>query len=140
MLKIKKLHPDAFIPRRSNESDAGLDLVSVTDITIPPLGRAAVSTGIAVAIPEGHAGLIWPRSGLAVKNGINVLAGVVDAGYRGEVKVVLHNTDTKFDYRVEKGARIAQLIVQYVVTHRIVEVAELDDTDRGEGGFGSTGV
>jgi len=140
MIKVKKLHPDAFVPQRSNETDAGLDLVSLVDMIIPPLRRVTVSTGISVAIPEGHAGLVWPRSGLAVKHGIDTMAGVIDSGYRGEVKVVLYNTDEHFDFQVEKGARIAQLVIQPIVSCSAIEVSELDDTDRGEDGFGSSGV
>lgn len=140
MIEVLKLHPDAVIPVTANPTDAGYDLTAIADAVIPTLGRAVVGTGIAVAIPAGHVGLIWPRSGLAVKSGINVLAGVIDSGYRGEVKVALHNTDYETDVVIRKGDRIAQLLVQAVVTLPMVEVGQLSDSDRGENGFGSTGA
>ena len=140
MIEVMKLHHDAVIPVTANPTDAGYDLTAIADAIIPTLGRSVVGTGIAVAIPSGHVGLIWPRSGLAVKSGGNVLAGVIDSGYRGEVKVALHHTDYETDVVIRKGDRIAQLLVQPVVTLPMVEVGQLSDSDRGENGFGSTGA
>ena len=138
-MKVKKLHPNAVIPKRAHPSDAGLDLVSIEQVEIPPLKRAVIRTGIAIELPSNSAGLIWPRSGMAVRGGINVLAGVVDAAFRGEIGVVLHNTDPYSPYTVNAGDKVAQLLVQQVMLVDCVEVENLGDTARGEGGFGSTG-
>jgi len=125
---------------RTNLSDAGSDIRSSEDVTIPPLRRATVSTGVRLKIPEGYYGRIGPRSGLAHKYGIDVLAGVVDSAYRGEIKVILHNTDKNEEFRVSAGDRIAQLIVEKHYNFKFVEVEELDSTQRGAGGFGSSGI
>ena len=138
-IKIKKISTDATTPTRSNLSDAGWDLYSSQDTRyIQPGHRVLVKTGIAMEIPEGFAGLIWPRSGLAVKNGIDVFAGVVDAGYRGDVGVCLFNSSAQ-EVQIKQGDRIAQILFQSIPQFRIVEATELTDTNRGSGGFGSTG-
>jgi dUTP pyrophosphatase len=139
MIKIKKLHELALIPKRNTSTDAGADLYSVQDLVIPPLSRALVSTGISIEIPEGFYGRIAPRSGLAVKNGIDVLAGVCDSSYRGEIKVVLINTDTEIPFEVTYGDKIAQLIIEQHFNFNFIEVEELDSSERGESGFGSSG-
>lgn len=138
-MNIKKLHPDAIIPTRANPTDAGFDLYALDDSVAWPRKRVLVPTGIAMAIPEGHVGLIWPRSGLAVKHGIDVLAGVVDSGYHGEIKVLLQNTDPDLVHKIHKGDRIAQILIQPIVTPELVEVDDLGETGRGADGFGSTG-
>ncbi len=138
----KRLHPDAIVPAYANEGDAGCDLVAVESCTIKARGgRALVSTGIAVAIPEGHGGFVLPRSGLASRHGVTLAnaPGLIDAGYRGEVKVALVNLDPDHDYEVEKGDRIAQLVVMAVTSSHVVVVDELPHSTRGEGGFGSSG-
>jgi dUTP pyrophosphatase len=126
------------IPEYASGGSAGADLRSATGVEIPPGGRAAVPTGIALALPAGHVGLIWPRSGLALRHGIDTLAGVVDSDYRGEVRVVLvnHGTET---VRIEPGDRVAQLLVQRVERATFAGVETLSETTRGVGGFGSTG-
>lgn len=124
---------------RANLSDAGADMRASEDVAIPPLGRATVPTGVRLKIPEGYYGRIAPRSGLAHKYGVDVLAGVVDSSYRGEIRVILHNTDKNEEFRVYAGDRIAQLIVEKHYNFEFVEVEELDSTERGAGGFGSSG-
>jgi dUTP pyrophosphatase len=124
---------------RANPSDAGIDIRSAEDAVIQPLGRATVPTGLRLQIPEGYYGRIAPRSGLAHNFGIDVLAGVVDSSYRGEIKVILHNTDKEEAFRVSMGDRIAQLIIEKHYNPDFVEVEDLDSTDRGSGGFGSSG-
>jgi dUTP pyrophosphatase len=137
---VKRLHEGATLPARAYEGDAGLDLASCERVELGPGERAVVSTGLAVAIPEGHAGFVQPRSGLASRHGISVLnsPGLVDRGYRGEVKVVLLNTDRNERFVVEPGMRIAQLVVVPVAAPELVEVEELPDSERGERGFGSS--
>ena len=137
-LLIKKLDDEAIVPTKANHNDAGFDLYSVIDTVIDPDSREVVKTGISMAIPEGHAGLIWPRSGMAVKQGVDVFAGVVDSGYRGEVMVCLYNSSSS-PVEISKGDRIAQMLIQPVPLVRIAEVSNLDDTSRGGGGFGSSG-
>ena len=126
------------LPEYSTTGAAGADLRASEPALIAPGARAAVPTGLRLQIPPGHAGLVWPRSGLAVRHGIDTLAGVVDSDYRGEVKVVLVNHG-EHPFRVEKGDRIAQLLVQRVERAAFAAVASVDVTDRGEGGFGSSG-
>ena len=141
-LQIKQLTPDAVVPTYAHEGDAGMDLRASEEATIPGGGRVLVGTGIAIALPHGHVGLVHPRSGLAAKHGITVLnaPGTIDAGYRGEVKVILLNTSDEA-FNVAIGDRIAQLVVQKVEHPAVKVVALLDgDTARGAGGFGSTGV
>ncbi|HEX3455403.1 MAG TPA: dUTP diphosphatase [Gaiellaceae bacterium] len=141
-LAIRRLRDDAALPERAYPGDAGLDLVACERVTLEPGSRAVVSTGIAVAIPDGHAGLVVPRSGLAARHGIGIVnaPGLVDAGYRGEVRVVLVNTDRSESFVVEPGMRIAQLVVVPVALAAPVEVDELPETERGVAGFGSSGA
>ena len=139
-LPLKRLRPDAVLPARAYDGDAGLDLSACERIELAPGARAVVGTGLAVAIPDGHAGFVQPRSGLAARHGIAVVnsPGLVDSGYRGELKVVLLNTDPDEPFVVEPGMRIAQLVVVPVATPVPVEVAELPVSERGERGFGSS--
>jgi len=139
-LPVKRLHAEATLPTRAYEGDAGLDLSACERVELGPGERAVVSTGIAVAIPEGHAGLVLPRSGLAVRHGIGKVnaPGLIDAGYRGELKVVLLNTDRHEPFVVEPGMRIAQLVVVPVAMAEPTEVDELPASERGERGFGSS--
>src|SRR5690348_4431687 len=141
-LLVRRLHPDAHLPAGAYPGDAGLDLASVEDVALGPGERAMVGTGIAVAIPEGHAGFVQPRSGLAARHGITIVnaPGLVDSGYRGELKVVLQNTDRHEPFVVEPGMRIAQLVVLAVPAVAAVEVDELPASERGERGFGSSAV
>jgi dUTP pyrophosphatase len=140
-LPVRRLHPDLPLPAYAHPGDAGADLCAAEDVVLPPGGRATVGTGLAVAVPAGHAAFVHPRSGLAARHGITVVnaPGTVDAGYRGEVRVVLLNTDRHEPFTVHRGDRIAQLVVQPVTAVRFVDVEELPPTPRGEGGFGSTG-
>ena len=138
-LKVQLLCPEGRIPVRSNPSDAGADLFSSESLMIHPGERATVGTCVAMEIPEGFYGRVAPRSGLAAKHGIDVLAGVVDSSYRGEVKVVLLNTDRHNTFHVEKGDRIAQIIIETHFNLPFVERDVLSDSGRGSGGFGSTG-
>lgn len=137
-LKIMKLEEEAILPSKANSNDAGYDLYALEDTTIPSRGRALIRTGIAMAIPDGCVGLIWPRSGLAAKSGIDVLAGVIDSGYRGEICVLLQN-HTDYEYIVRKGNRAAQMLIQQVLSPSILLVDNLDESKRGTGGFGSSG-
>ena len=141
-IPITRIDSDLPLPKYAKEGDAGADLVSNENITLPPRGgRALISTGIAIAIPEGYAGFVQPRSGLAFKHGVTCLntPGLIDSGYRGELKVLLINTDPDTPFEVVKGERIAQLVIQKVESVVFNEVDQLDDSDRGSGGFGSTG-
>jgi dUTP pyrophosphatase len=137
-IKIKKLHPEAVIPFYAYTADAGMDLFASEQIVVPVGGTAIVSTGIAMEIPEGYAGLIWDKSGLAVNHGLKTFGGVIDAGYRGEVKVGIRNFNSR-EYVVTAGSKIAQMVIQKIESPQIVVVDELSDTPRGNGGFGSTG-
>ncbi|HUJ56204.1 MAG TPA: dUTP diphosphatase [Gaiellaceae bacterium] len=141
-LPVKRLRDDAVLPARAYEGDAGLDLVACERAELGPGERAVVPTGLAVAIPEGHAGLVLPRSGLAVRHGIGKVnaPGLIDSGYRGELKVVLLNTDRRETFVVEPGMRIAQLVVVPVALPAVREVEELPRSERGERGFGSSAV
>jgi dUTP pyrophosphatase len=140
-LRFSQLNDAAVVPTRAHPGDAGLDLYSTEPAHLGPGERWSVGTGIAVEIPAGHAGLVLPRSGLAREHGIALVnsPGLIDAGYRGEVRVLLLNTDPAETVRIEAGARIAQLVVTPVVIAEPVEATELSDTARGEGGFGSSG-
>ena len=138
-LLIKKLVAHAVAPMRATEGSAGYDLTSAIDAVIPPNGRLAVSTGIAIGLPEGTYGRIAPRSGLAYKFGIDVVAGVIDADYRSEVKAILYNSGDQ-PFTIKTGDRIAQLVLEVIKIPDVALVLELDDTARGAGGFGSTGV
>jgi dUTP pyrophosphatase len=140
-LRFRRLSAAARPPVQAHEGDAGYDLHAAESVTIEPGERASIGTGIAVAIPEGHAGMVVPRSGLAARHGISVVngPGLIDSGYRGEVRVLLLNTDRTEAFAVEPGDRIAQLVLVAVESGGVEEVAELDETARGVGGFGSTG-
>jgi len=158
-IKINKLHKSAILPTRANDSDAGYDLYAIQDMIVGPMDKAIVPTGISIEIPKGYYGRVAPRSGLAVKNGIDVLAGVIDSGYRGEIGVVLMNLNlpeilfnnnrkssayesafgSKNKFSISKGDRIAQLIIEKCHDIQWVEQG-LSDSERGEGGFGSSGV
>lgn len=141
-LPIKRLDPTVELPTYAYEGDAGLDLRANADVTLAPHERALIPTGLAVAIPEGYAGFVQPRSGLALREGLSMAntPGLIDAHYRGELKVCAVNLDDERPIHVERGERIAQLVVQRVPVVCLVEVDELDETDRGAGGFGSSGV
>jgi dUTP pyrophosphatase len=140
-LPLKRLDPAIELPAYAREADAGLDLRAAHEATLAPGGRSLVGTGLAVAIPAGYAGLVLPRSGLALSHGVTVLnaPGLVDAGYRGELKVLLVNHG-ETPVTVRRGDRIAQLVIQRVERAELIEVGELPMSERGAGGFGSTGV
>jgi dUTP pyrophosphatase len=140
---LVRLDPGVTVPAYAREGDAGADLVAAEDALLAPAGgRALIGTGVAVAIPPGHAGFVLPRSGLALHHGITCLnaPGLIDSGYRGELKVVLVNTDPSQPYQVRRGDRIGQLVVQAVEQVRFTPVDDLPDAARGENGFGSTGA
>jgi dUTP pyrophosphatase len=139
-LPITRLRPDAIVPERAYAGDAGLDLASCERVELGPGERALVGTGLAVAIPEGFAGFVQPRSGLAARHGLSVVnsPGLVDSGYRGELRVVLLNTDTKEPFVIEPGMRVAQLVVLPIPELELVEVDELPASERGVKGFGSS--
>ena len=140
-LKIKLLDSGLAMPRYQHEGDAGLDLSSRIDFTLEPGERATIPTGIAVAIPRGYAGFVLIRSGLAARHGISCVnsPGLIDAGYRGEIAIVMINTDKREPLQIKRGDRIAQLVIQKIEEASLVQVDELDETARGAGGFGSTG-
>jgi len=140
-LRVAKLKAEAVLPTRAHEGDAGLDLYACEAAHIGPGERWSVGTGVAVEIPEGHAGLVLPRSGLAMKHGIALVnaPGLIDAGYRGEIRVLLLNTDPAEIFRVEPGDRIAQLVIAPIAIAEPVEVEVLAESARGDGGFGSSG-
>lgn len=141
-LPIKRLDPSVELPTYAYEGDAGLDLRSNEDVTLAPFERRLVGTGLAIAIPEGYAGFVQPRSGLALREGLSMAntPGLIDAHYRGELKVCAVNLDPEKSIHIDRGERIAQLVIQQVPVVRLEEVDELDATDRGVGGFGSSGV
>ena len=140
-LRFSRLSEAASPPVRAHEGDAGYDLYAAESATLGPGERASVGTGIAVAIPDGHAGLVLPRSGLALRHGISLVnaPGLIDAGYRGELRVLLLNTDRTEAFEIAPGDRIAQLVIARVEAPEVVEVESLDETARGVGGFGSSG-
>ena len=141
-LPVQQLDPDLPLPRYAHHDDAGADLMCAENLTLEPGERRLVSTGLAVAIPEGWVGLVHPRSGLAVKHGVSVVnaPGTVDSGYRGELKVLLLNTDRTESVTFSRGDRIAQLVLQEVAQAEFSPVEELPETVRGAGGFGSSGL
>ena len=142
-IPVVRANADLELPAHATPGDAGVDLRASEDVTIAAGGgRALVPTGISIAIPAGYAGFIQPRSGLAYKHGVTVLnsPGLIDSGYRGELKVLLVNTDPATDFEVNRGERIAQLVIQAYEEVAFVEVESLDDSERGVGGFGSTGT
>jgi dUTP pyrophosphatase len=140
-LAVQRLHPAAVLPTRAHASDAGFDLHAVEAATLGPGERGMVPTGIAIALPEGHAGLVLPRSGLAARHGIALVnaPGLIDEGYRGELRVLLLNTDRTEPFAIAPGDRIAQLVLVRVSVIDAVEVQALEATERGDGGFGSSG-
>ncbi|WP_028264240.1 dUTP diphosphatase [Atopobium fossor] len=141
-LAIKKLDPTVELPAYAYEGDAGLDLRANEDVTLQPFERCLISTGLAIAIPDGYAGFVQPRSGLALREGLSMVntPGLIDAHYRGELKVCAINLDSTNPIYIKRGERIAQLVIQQVPIVTLVEVDKLDATDRGAGGFGSSGV
>jgi dUTP pyrophosphatase len=141
-LPFRRLDPDAVLPERAHPGDAGFDLRSIVDVEVGPGERAMVPTGVAVAIPDGHAGLVLPRSGLASKHGLTMAnaPGLIDAGYRGEVVCAVVNLDRQTPVTIARGDRIAQLVIVAVPDLEPAWVDELPPTSRGEGGFGSTGT
>ena len=149
-IPVTRTHSDLPLPAHARLNDAGVDLLAAEAVTIAPASRAVVSTGLSIAIPAGYGGFVQPRSGLAVKHGITVLnsPGLIDAGYRGEIQIVLLNTDTEVPFKIERGDRIAQLVIQ-AVEHVVFEEVETLPADvvveggpavRGSGGFGHSGV
>jgi|UniRef100_UPI004049347C dUTP pyrophosphatase len=138
---IKRLDPDVPLPQYAKGGDAGADIVSAVDITLAPGERALVPTGISIALPDGYVALVHPRSGLAIKHGVTMVnaPGTVDAGYRGELKLILINHDQKESVSFKRGDRVAQLVIQQVERAEFIEVQELPGSGRGTDGFGSTG-
>ncbi|MGI8712868.1 MAG: dUTP diphosphatase [Solirubrobacteraceae bacterium] len=141
-LRAARLDARARLPSRAHPGDAGLDLHALDAAVLEPGERASIPTGIAVEIPPGHAGLVLPRSGLAMRHGISVVnaPGLIDAGYRGELRVLLLNNDRQSRFELQAGDRIAQLVIVAVALDGVVEVSELSETVRGAGGFGSSGL
>lgn len=141
-LPIKRLDPSIELPQYAYSGDAGLDLRSNADVTIAPFERVLIPTGLALAIPDGYAGFVQPRSGLALRFGLSMAntPGLIDAHFRGELKVIAINLDAHQEISLERGERVAQLVIQKVPVVNLVEVSELDSTDRGDNGFGSSGV
>lgn len=139
-VRIVRLDKDLPLPAYAYEGDAGLDLMSAVDVTLKPLERTAIPTGLAVAIPEGYAGFVQPRSGMAIKRGLSMVntPGLIDSNYRGELKVIAINLDPHEPIAIKRGERIAQLVIQEVPIVSLLEVDFLDDTVRGENGFGSS--
>ena len=142
ILPIKRLDEDVELPSYAYEGDADLDLRSAEDVVLKPFERRLVSTGLAIAIPDGYAGFVQPRSGLALREGLSMAntPGLIDAHYRGELKVCAINLDPEREIHITKGERIAQLVIQKVPRVSLMEVDSLDETDRGVGGFGSSGA
>lgn len=141
-MSLRRLDPGLPLPQYAHTGDAGLDLFSATSVDILPGHRVLIPTGIAVAIPEGHAGFVQPRSGLALRSGLSFVntPGLIDSHYRGEIKLIAINLDPATTISISRGDKVAQLVIQRYEPVEIVEVDELDDTVRGEGGFGSSGV
>ena len=140
-LRVRRLDPELPLPVRAHPADAGLDLHSAESVELPPGRRVLIGTGVAVGIPPGYVGLVHPRSGLAARAGLSIVnaPGTVDSGYTGEIKVNLINLDPCESVHIRRGDRIAQLLVQAVEIWPVVEVSDLDDSERGAAGFGSTG-
>lgn len=141
-VSIKRLDPSVELPAYAYSGDAGLDIRANETVDIPPHERALISTGLAIALPDGYAGFMQPRSGMALKRGLSIAntPGLIDAHYRGELKVIAVNLDPHEMIHIERGERIAQLVIQEVPVVQLIEVDELDETDRGTGGFGSSGA
>ena len=138
LLKVKKLHPDAKIPTYAHPGDAGMDIYSCEEVVLKPQEQVMIHTGIAMEIPDGYVGLVWDKSGLSTKHGLKTLAGVIDAGYRGEISIAMANVGNE-TYTFKKGEKIDQMPIQKVEQAEFAEVNELSLTSRGAGGFGSTG-
>ena len=138
-IPVQKLNENAKVPTYAHPGDAGMDFYALEKTVIAPGERARIGTGIAIAIPKGFVGLVWDKSGLAFKHGITLLAGVVDSGYRGEIQMVVLNTGSE-PHTFEAGDKVAQVLIQPIEHPEVREVTELNDTERGEDGFGSTGV
>jgi len=141
IVQIQRLDKDLPLPEYARPGDAGMDVYSTIDCSLAPGARAVIPTGIAIALPEGYVCLVHPRSGLAAKNGISIVntPGTIDSGYRGEIKVILINTDQSESFEIKRGDRIAQLVFQKFESARFYEVENLPESQRGAGGFGSTG-
>ena len=141
-IKIKLLDKSLPVPAYAHKTDAGIDLYSAIDCVLKPYDRKLIPSGIKLAIPEGYAGFVQPRSGLAIKNGISLVnsPGLIDSGYRGEICIIMINLDKEIDFTIKKGDKICQLVIKKVEQANLIEVEDLDDSDRGEGGFGSTGM
>jgi dUTP pyrophosphatase len=141
-LQVLRLDPTLKLPSYAHNGDAGMDLCSAVEVTLAPFERALIPTGIALAIPEGYAGFVLPRSGLAARSGLSLVnsPGLIDSHYRGEVKVIAINLDPVEPIRIARGDRVAQLVIQGVARCEAIEVSALPETVRGEGGFGSTGL
>ena len=140
-VQIQRLDPDVELPQYARSGDAGLDLRASEDVELAPGKRAMVPTGLAIALPEGYAGFVQPRSGLAAREGLSIVntPGLIDSGYRGELKIIAINTDDEHTIHIKRGDRIAQLVIQEVPVVHLVEVDELEASERGAAGFGSTG-
>jgi len=138
-LQIKKLNPEAKLPQFAHDTDAGMDFFTLNNVEVKPGERCLIDTGIAMALPAGHVALIWDKSSVPTKKGVTTLAGVLDEGYRGEVKILVVNISDEVQ-TFTAGDKVAQILIQKVEHPKIVEVTELSDTTRGEGGFGSTGA
>ncbi|MBI5065702.1 dUTP diphosphatase [Candidatus Woesearchaeota archaeon] len=138
-IRVQRIDKTLELPQFARKGDAAFDLRSAVDLVIQPSQKEIIPTGLKVAVPEGYAGLIWDRSGMAAKHSLTTMAGVLDSGYRGEIKIVMINLG-KEAVQITKGMRVAQMLVQPVLNMEIEEVEELEDTERGEGGFGSTGT
>jgi len=141
-IKIKLLDKSIPVPGYAHSTDAGIDLYSAIDCVLKPYDRKLIPSGIKLSIPKGYAGFVQPRSGLAIKNGIALVnsPGLIDSGYRGEVCIIMINLDKKKEFIIKKGDKICQLVIKKIEHANLIEVEELDDSDRGEGGFGSTGI
>jgi len=139
ILKVKKLFPEAKLPSRATPGDAGLDLYSVEGVAVQPGDRLVVRTGVALEIPYGYAGLVWDKSGLAAKKGLKTMGGVIDAGYRGEILVVIHNLGSE-PHAIAIGDKVAQILIQKVELPEVEEATILSEAERGDAGFGSTGL
>ncbi len=140
-LPIKRLDPTVELPSYAYPGDAGLDIRSSEDVDLAPFQRTLIHTGLAIALPDGYAGFMQPRSGLAIKEGLSIVntPGLIDAHYRGELMIIAINLDSEKTIHIKRGDRIAQLVIQKVPAVELIEVEELDKTERGEGGFGSSG-
>lgn len=138
-LLVKKINPQAKLPEYAHANDAGMDLFCLEKISLAPGARQAVSTGIQMAIPEGYVGLIWDKSSVPFNYGVKTMAGVIDAGYRGEIKIMLINLSAE-TVSIEAGQKIAQMLIQPVIQAQIIETDDLTETARGTGAFGSTGI